>query len=163
MIYFKYVSFGVADCNMYPFKRCFSSDFIGFKQNMSIKHSGKFFITGAFISDNQWLFFNVVLKRHSTHCSKITTEHSNLENSALVENLNYEENDEVLQDFTKWLSEFVLSEKFYLYAYEFLEIERRLKTEPVGITRSQLVSRRYSLLDNYWLSEVMLLSDTENN
>ena len=77
------------------------------------------------------------------------TEHSNLENSALVENLNYEQNDEVLQDFTKWLSEFVLSEKFYLYAHEFLEIERRLKTEPVGITRSQLVSRRYSLLDNY--------------
>ena len=77
------------------------------------------------------------------------TEHSNWENSALVENLNYEENDEVLQDFIKWLSEFVISEKFYLYANEFIEIERRLKTEPVGITRSQLVSRRYSLLDNY--------------
>lgn len=77
------------------------------------------------------------------------SEHSNWENPELVDNLIYKHSDEELQDFTAWLSEFVISQKFYQYANEFIEIQRRLKTEPVGITRSQLVSRRYSLLDDY--------------
>jgi len=77
------------------------------------------------------------------------SEHSNWENPELVDNLIYKHSDAELQDFTAWLSEFVISQKFYQYANEFIEIQRRLKTEPVGITRSQLVSRRYSLLDDY--------------
>lgn len=77
------------------------------------------------------------------------SEHSNWENPALIDNLIYKHSDEELQDFTEWLSDFVISEKFYQYANEFIDIERKLKNEPVGITRSQLVSRRYSLLDDY--------------
>lgn len=77
------------------------------------------------------------------------SEHSNWENPELVDNLIYKHSDEELRDFTAWLSEFVISQKFNQYANEFIEIQRRLKTEPVGITRSQLVSRRYSLLDDY--------------
>ena len=76
-------------------------------------------------------------------------EHSNWENTSLVADLIYKHSDIELQDFTEWLSDFVISEKFYQYANEFIDIERKLKTEPVGITRSQLVSRRYSLLDDY--------------
>ncbi|GDX50860.1 hypothetical protein LBMAG26_17190 [Bacteroidota bacterium] len=77
------------------------------------------------------------------------SEHSSWENPELVDNLIYKHSDAELQDFTAWLSEFVNSQKFYQYANEFIEIQRRLKTESVGITRSQLVSRRYSLLDDY--------------
>jgi len=76
-------------------------------------------------------------------------EHANWENASLVADLIYKHSDAALQDFTEWLSVFVISEKFYQYANEFIDIERKLKTEPVGITRSQLVSRRYSLLDDY--------------
>ena len=76
-------------------------------------------------------------------------EHSNWESPALVENLVYKHSDAELQDFTLWLSEFITCEKFYQYAKEFIDIERKLKTEPVGITRSQLVSRLYSLLDDF--------------
>ena len=77
------------------------------------------------------------------------SEQSNWANASLVADLIYKHSDEELQYFTEWLSEFVISQKFYQYANEFIEIQRRLKTEPVGITRSQLVSRRYSLLDDY--------------
>jgi tetratricopeptide (TPR) repeat protein len=77
------------------------------------------------------------------------SEHSNWENASLVTDLNYKHSDAELQDFTAWLSKFVISKIFYQYANEFIEIEQRLKTEPVGITRTQLVSRRYSLLDDY--------------
>lgn len=77
------------------------------------------------------------------------SEQSNRENPALIKNLIYKNSDAALQDFTEWLSDFVISERFYQYANEFIDIERKLKTEPVGITRSQLVSRRYSLLDDY--------------
>ncbi|GDX48567.1 hypothetical protein LBMAG25_13850 [Bacteroidota bacterium] len=77
------------------------------------------------------------------------SEHSNWENASLVADLIYKHSDAALQDFTEWLSDFVISERFYQYANEFIDIERKLKTEPVGITRSQLVSRRFSLLDDY--------------
>ena len=77
------------------------------------------------------------------------SEHSNWENSGHADNLVYKHSDAELQDFTAWLSDFVISQKFHQYANEFIEIERRLKTEPVGSTRSQLVSRRYSLLVHY--------------
>lgn len=76
-------------------------------------------------------------------------EHTNWENQELVENLIYKHNSLELEDFTEWLSEFIISEKFNQYADEFIDIQRKLKTEPVGINRSQLISRRYSLLDDY--------------
>jgi len=77
------------------------------------------------------------------------SEHTNWENQELVENLIYKHNSLELEDFTEWLSEFITSEKFNQYADEFINIQRKLKTETVGITRSQLIARRYSLLDDY--------------
>ena len=77
------------------------------------------------------------------------SEHSNWENPALIDHLIYKRSDKELQDFTEWLSEFVISKKFYQYANEFIDIERKLKTEPVGIIRSELVFRRHLLLDDY--------------
>lgn len=76
-------------------------------------------------------------------------EQTNWENESLVADLIYKHSDAALQDFAAWLGEFVTSQKFNQYANEFIEIKQRLKTEQVGITRSKLISRRYSLLDNY--------------
>ena len=76
-------------------------------------------------------------------------EHSNWESPALVENLIYKYSDAELQDFSEWLSQFVISKKFCQYANEFIEIEKKLQTEPVGKNRSKLVNRQYSLLDEY--------------
>jgi hypothetical protein len=77
------------------------------------------------------------------------SEHSNWKNSALVNNLTYDLSDNELHDFIEWLCSFVTNEKFHQYTNEFIEIERKLNTEPAGFTRSQLISRRYSLLDDY--------------
>lgn len=71
------------------------------------------------------------------------------EDSTLVAEFIYHHSSLELKDFYQWLSGFVIGEKFYQYANEFIEIERRLKTEPVGDIRSQLVSRQYSILDDY--------------
>lgn len=76
-------------------------------------------------------------------------EHSNWESPSLVENLIYKHSDAELLDFSEWLSQFVISEKFCQYANEFIHIEKKLQTEPVGKNRSKLVNRQYSLLDEY--------------
>lgn len=76
-------------------------------------------------------------------------EHSNWESPALVENLIYKHSDAELLDFSEWLSQFVISEIFYQYANEFIHIEKKLQTEPVGKNRFELVNRQYALLDDY--------------
>lgn len=77
------------------------------------------------------------------------SEHLHFENPKLLNNLIYKHSDTTLLDFTAWLSEFIISEKFNQYAKEFMEIERRLDIEPVGVTRTQMVSRLASLLNDY--------------
>ncbi len=76
-------------------------------------------------------------------------ENSNWECVDLTENFPYSKAQTELQDFVAWLSQFLTSDKFYKVANEFIDIERKLKTEPVGQTRTALVDRRYSLLDHY--------------
>lgn len=76
-------------------------------------------------------------------------EESNWEKRELVENLIYHHSIAELIDFSSWLSEFSNSPKFYQYANEFIDIERQLMSEPVGIKRSKLVNRRFSLLNDY--------------
>ncbi len=77
------------------------------------------------------------------------SERSNWEISTLADSLIYTNSEIEFKDFSDWLSKFVDSEKFQKYASKFIEIEERLKTEPVGITRSHLISVRYSLLNDY--------------
>lgn len=73
-------------------------------------------------------------------------EGSNWEQSSLTEHFNYSKNDSNLIDFVIWLESFLTSQKFYGIASEFIEIEKRLKDEPVGRTRSELVERCFKLL-----------------
>ena len=76
-------------------------------------------------------------------------EDSNWEYASLAENLHYKNTQTELQDFADWLSKFIASDPFYKVANEFIEIEHKLKTEPVGPTRNLLIKRRYSLTDDY--------------
>ncbi len=76
-------------------------------------------------------------------------EGSNWENPELAENLTYSKYQDELKDFAEWISEFLSSDKFYKIANEFVEIERKLKTEPVGPKRTKLVERKFNLLDEY--------------
>jgi hypothetical protein len=76
-------------------------------------------------------------------------ESSSWELPGMIEKLKYSNTQTELQDFADWLSKFVTSEQFYKVANEFIEIKRKLKTEPVGPKRSLLVSRSSSLLDDY--------------
>ena len=76
-------------------------------------------------------------------------EGSDWQTPELAEYLIYSKHQEELNDFAKWISEFLSSDKFYKIANEFVEIEIKLKTEPVGQMRAKLIARRYHLLDNY--------------
>ena len=64
-----------------------------------------------------------------------------------MESFTYSKDQEGIEDFVDWLTQFLKSDKFYTIANEFIEIEVQLKTEPVGERRSELVKRRYELLD----------------
>jgi len=75
------------------------------------------------------------------------SENSNWELSSLAENFHYSKDQNELSNFAKWLNSFVTSNKFFKIANEFIDIERKLKTEPVGPKRSALVKRRYRLID----------------
>lgn len=76
-------------------------------------------------------------------------ENSNWQSASLTDNLEYSKGLPELGDFGDWLSQFMTSDKFYKVTNEFVDIERKLETESVGPTRSELVKRRYSLLDSY--------------
>ncbi len=76
-------------------------------------------------------------------------EHSNWDRPALAERFKYSKDQIELKDFTDWLSLFVISDKFYKIANEFIFIKQRLKSERVGPARSRLVKKLYSLLDAY--------------
>lgn len=76
------------------------------------------------------------------------SESSNWEYSSLVENLEYSQNTEELIDFSEWLKEFTKTKTFYGFASNLIEIETKLKNEPIGKKRSKLVSEKYQLLEN---------------
>ncbi|MGF1670266.1 MAG: hypothetical protein ACFCU6_07445 [Balneolaceae bacterium] len=75
-------------------------------------------------------------------------EGSNWETESLTEHFHYSKDEPEFSDFVEWLEAILTSEKFYKLANEFIEIETRLKTESVGKTRTELVSRRSNLLKN---------------
>lgn len=75
--------------------------------------------------------------------------HSNWETAALAQNLNYSHSDPEFSDFGTWLERFQTSEKFTAFTSELIEIEKNLTTEPVGETRTELVKRRWRLIDGH--------------
>ena len=68
-------------------------------------------------------------------------ESSNWEFESLVDHFIYSKTDIEYDDFAIWLEAILKSNVFLEKANEFIEISRKLKTEPVGQTRTKLVKR----------------------
>jgi hypothetical protein len=66
-------------------------------------------------------------------------ESSNWEFESLVDNFHYSKTE--FAEFAHWIEIILSSRTFLDKANEFIEIERKLKTEPVGQTRTKLVNR----------------------
>ena len=73
-------------------------------------------------------------------------ESSNWETTELADSLKYSKSDPEFEDFGEWLENFQTSEKFYKFANELIEIDKKLVAEPVEKTRTELVNRRYNLI-----------------
>ena len=72
-------------------------------------------------------------------------EGSNWENESLVENFSYSHNDMEFLEFAIWAENILKSRKFLDTANEFIEIQQKLKNEPVGTKRTELVDRLYKM------------------
>ena len=68
-------------------------------------------------------------------------ESSNWEYTTLVDNFAYSSKNTEFIEFVSWTEEILSSRTFLNKAYEFIDIERKLKTEPVGKKRTELVNR----------------------
>ena len=75
-------------------------------------------------------------------------EGSSWEKDLLTDNLIYKKDEPEFIDFVAWLEIILKKDKFYKLANEFFDIEIKLKDESDGKIRSQLVNRRYKLLDD---------------
>ena len=62
-------------------------------------------------------------------------EGSAWETASLTEELQYTKEEAEYADFAEWVETILASGKFFKFEREFLDIEKRLKTEPVGETR----------------------------
>ena len=69
-------------------------------------------------------------------------ESSSLEIVTLLNDQIYNFSDAEFKDFSEWLSNFTAGDFFRRHFAEFLVIARKLKTEPVGEVRSELVEMR---------------------
>lgn len=77
------------------------------------------------------------------------SENASWDKSMLENYFKYSHKDIELSDFSAWLASFVSSEIFHQYVNEFADIERSLKKEPAGPIRTELVDKKYHLLDHY--------------
>jgi hypothetical protein len=68
-------------------------------------------------------------------------ESSNWEMESLLNNFKYSKTNEEFTDFSFWIESILNSRLLLDKANEFIEIERKLKTEPVGQIRTKLVNR----------------------
>jgi len=69
--------------------------------------------------------------------------------TSLEEYFHYDKDEPELNDFAQWLEAAAAIERIYTLANEFIEIEKRIKDEPVGETRTDLINRHYNLLDKF--------------
>ena len=75
-------------------------------------------------------------------------ENSNWEKESMIKYFPYSKEDSDFNDFSQWLEEYTETPKFLEIKNEFIDIEKKLKDEPVGPRRTELVKRRYSILEN---------------
>lgn len=81
--------------------------------------------------------FDKFLERETLKFEK--DEGSNWEFESLVDNFPYRRTEH--SDFAIWVEAVLSSRTFLDKANEFMEIQQKLKTEPVGQTRTELISR----------------------
>jgi hypothetical protein len=83
--------------------------------------------------------FDKFLERETLQINK--NESSNWEFESLTNDFHYRKSDPEFSDFTIWLEDILASRRFLDKAYEFIEIESKLKTETVMTKRTILVKR----------------------
>jgi hypothetical protein len=88
--------------------------------------------------------FDKFLERETLKLDK--NESSNWEFESIVDNFPYRRTETEFEDFAIWLEGILNSRTFLDKANEFFEIKQKLKTEPVGRTRTKLVERLYKIL-----------------
>jgi hypothetical protein len=88
--------------------------------------------------------FDKFLNKETLQLNK--NESSNWEFESLIERFPYSKIDKELVDFATWLETILKTRKFLDKANEFIEIEQKLKIEPVGQTRTKLVNRLSKLI-----------------
>jgi hypothetical protein len=113
----------------------FESTLILFKCDKLIKAEEK--AHRIFFSDTY--LFDKFLMKEQLQLDK--NESSNWEIESLVNHFHYKKTDIELVEFAIWVESILKSRKFLDKANEFVEIEQKLKTEPVGQTRTKLVNR----------------------
>lgn len=88
--------------------------------------------------------FDKFLERETLKLDK--NESSNWEFESIVDNFPYRRTETEFEDFAIWVERILISRTFLDKANEFFEIKQKLKTEPVGRTRTKLVERLYKIL-----------------
>lgn len=68
----------------------------------------------------------------------------------LTKYFEYSKDQPDLHDFAVWLNEFLTSDRFNKISNEYFDIERKLRTEPTGPKRTELVERMYGIVDIYY-------------
>jgi hypothetical protein len=106
-------------------------------KNGKLKEAEKKMFQAIFISDS---LIDKFLEQD--YFSLNTNENSSLEIVSLLNDQIYNFSDVEFKDFSEWLSNFMASELFRGHFSEFLNIARKLKTEPVGEVRFELVEMR---------------------
>lgn len=74
-------------------------------------------------------------------------EGSNWEQTELIERLKYSKEQIEFQDFAKWLGVFMKSKNFCDFTNLYIELAKKLKNEPVGEARNNLVKKMNKLLE----------------
>ncbi|MBK9213696.1 MAG: hypothetical protein IPO14_12315 [Saprospiraceae bacterium] len=72
-------------------------------------------------------------------------EGSNYALESLADSFKYKSTDSEFIEFASWLTNILSSQEFLNKREEYIQIERKLLTEPVGKVRSELVERSYSI------------------
>ncbi|MEN9942655.1 MAG: hypothetical protein RLZZ91_656 [Bacteroidota bacterium] len=106
-------------------------------KNGKLKEAEKKMFQAIFISDT---LIDKFLEQD--YFSLNTNENSSLEIVTLLNDQIYNFSDVEFKDFSEWLSNFIAGEFFRGHFSEFLSISRKLKTEPVGEVRFELVEMR---------------------
>ena len=79
--------------------------------------------------------------------SKERRENLNRETAEPAVILKYSKSDPEFSDFAVWLDFSQASDNFNKFAVELIEIDKKLAVEPVGKACTELVKRRYNIID----------------